>query len=82
MKNKAYTKKQLIAWINDKVAIFGAQSFLAKLLKISPQTLNYVLMGRIDPPPRLLKALKMKREYVYFYEGGVNNERLITRSAN
>jgi transcriptional regulator with XRE-family HTH domain len=64
------THDELLELIQDRIEKLGSQLALAAELGVSPQYLSDVQCGRRSPGPKLLAALNLRRETVYFRERG------------
>jgi len=58
---------ELIELMKKKQGKRSAADFAAEL-GISPQYLSHIYLGKTEPGPTVLKALGLKREYIYTKE--------------
>jgi len=59
------TPQEFIIYLKAAITKAGTSRALAKKLGISESYLSDVIIGRNKPGPKMLKALKLKREFTY-----------------
>lgn len=58
-------KRDPVELLENLVELHGSQARVARLLGVSPQYLNDVLLQERDPGPKILDALKLERVTTY-----------------
>ncbi len=68
--NKPLSKADLVELLRQRAKRIGSQQRLAETLGVTPPYLSDVLGGRREPGPKILKALRLRRQVVYVRRGG------------
>ncbi|HEV2054676.1 MAG TPA: helix-turn-helix transcriptional regulator [Methylomirabilota bacterium] len=67
---KPLSKVDLVELLRQRAKRAGSQQALAETLGVTPAYLSDVLAGRREPGPKILEALRLRRQVVYVRRGG------------
>lgn len=67
---KPLSKADLVERLRHRAKRAGSQQALAETLGVTPAYLSDVLGGRREPGPKILEALRLRRQVVYVRRGG------------
>ncbi len=67
---KPLSKADLVELLRQRAKRVGSQQALAERLGVTPAYLSDVLGGRREPGPKILEALRLRRQAVYVRRGG------------
>jgi transcriptional regulator with XRE-family HTH domain len=67
---KPLSGADLVELLRQRAKRAGSQQALAETLGVTPAYLSDVLAGRREPGPKILEALRLRRQVAYVRRGG------------